>query len=360
MNYKILVVSILTIVLFSGCFNTQEEVIEKPSVKIVKMLDLKNSGSFLRTFTYPSEVYAFQDSSLAFEVNGKIVKFYYKEGQKVKKGSVIAKLDDTIYKANYNAARANYNQALIDYNRYKKLLESKSVAKVQFEKQRQNLQLTKAAIQVAKKNLDETKLLAEFDGVLAKKMVNDFARVTAKQAIVRLQDNSSYKIKFFVPESDIRKVKGELSIEHISSLVDFYITLGNDTNKKYEAKLINISTTAEQVTRTFEATLQMQLQDNVTILPGMTAQVTAIEKEKHKKRVFIPYKAVFSDNTNYSFIWGINENNRVYKQQIQTGSLSGDFVEVIGGLDGVLKIVTSGVRFLEANDEVKEYEKIGD
>jgi RND family efflux transporter MFP subunit len=360
MNYKILVVSILTIVLFSGCFNTQEEVIEKPSVKIVKMLDLKNSGSFLRTFTYPSEVYAFQDSSLAFEVNGKIVKFYYKEGQKVKKGSVIAKLDDTIYKANYNAARANYNQALIDYNRYKKLLESKSVAKVKFEKQRQNLQLTKAAIQVAKKNLDETKLLAEFDGVLAKKMVNDFARVTAKQAIVRLQDNSSYKIKFFVPESDIRKVKGELSIEHISSLVDFYITLGNDTNKKYEAKLINISTTAEQVTRTFEATLQMQLQDNVTILPGMTAQVTAIEKEKHKKRVFIPYKAVFSDNTNYSFIWGINENNRVYKQQIQTGSLSGDFVEVIGGLDGVLKIVTSGVRFLEANDEVKEYEKIGD
>lgn len=360
MNYKILVVSILTIVLFSGCFNTQEEVIEKPSVKIVKMLDLKNSGSFLRTFTYPSEVYAFQDSSLAFEVNGKIVKFYYKEGQKVKKGSVIAKLDDTIYKANYNAARANYNQALIDYNRYKKLLESKSVAKVKFEKQRQNLQLTKSAIQVAKKNLDETKLLAEFDGVLAKKMVNDFARVTAKQAIVRLQDNSSYKIKFFVPESDIRKVKGELSIEHISSLVDFYITLGNDTNKKYEAKLINISTTAEQVTRTFEATLQMQLQDNVTILPGMTAQVTAIEKEKHKKRVFIPYKAVFSDNTNYSFIWGINENNRVYKQQIQTGSLSGDFVEVIGGLDGVLKIVTSGVRFLEANDEVKEYEKIGD
>lgn len=360
MKYKNLVILILTIVLFSGCINSEEEIEQKPSVKVVKILDLKNSGNFARTFTYPSEVYAFQDSSLAFEVNGKIVKFYYKEGQKVKKGSVIAKLDDAIYKANYNAARANYNQALIDYNRYKKLLESKSVAKVQFEKQRQNLQLTKAAIQVAKKNLDETKLLAEFDGVLAKKMVNDFARVTAKQAIVRLQDNSSYKIKFFVPESDIRKVKGELSIEHISSLVDFYITLGNDTNKKYEAKLIDISTTAEQVTRTFEATLQMQLQDNVTILPGMTAQVTAIEKQKHEKRVFIPYKAVFSDNTNYSFIWGINENNRVYKQQIKTGSLSGDFVEVIGGLDGVLKIVTSGIRFLEANDEVKEYEKIGD
>ena len=360
MKYKLLLISMLSILLFTGCNDSNETVEEKPKVKVVKILDLKDSGNFSSSFSYPSEVYAFQDASLAFEVNGKIVKFNYKEGQKVKKGSVIAKLDDAIYKANYNAARANYNQAIADYNRYKKLYESKSVAKVEFERQRQNLHLTKAAIQVAKKNLEETKLLAEFDGVLAKKMVDDFARITAKQSIVRLQDNSSYKIKFFVPESDIQKIKGELSVEHITSLVDFYITLGNDKNKRYKAKLIDISTTAEKVTRTFEATLQMQLQDNVTILPGMTAQVIVIEKEKHKKRIFVPYKSVFSDNSNNSFIWAINENNRVYKQQVQSGNITSDSVEIIDGLKGVLKIVTSGVRFLELNDEVKVYEKIGE
>lgn len=360
MKYRILSILVVSAVLLTGCINEKEEVIEKPSTKVVKILDLKNSENFSRSFSYPSEVYAFQDSSLAFEVNGKVVKFYYKEGQKIKKGSVIAKLDDAIYKANYNAARANYNQALADYNRYKKLYESKSVAKIQFEKQRQNLQLTKAAIQVAKKNLDETKLLAEFDGVIAKKMVNDYARITAKQAIVRLQDNSSYKVKFFVPESDIRKVKGELSVEHIESLVDFYITLGNDKDKKYKAKLIDISTTAEKVTRTFEATLQMQVQDNVTILPGMTAQVNVIEKEQHKKRVFIPYKSIFTNTNNSSLIWAVNEDNRVYKQEIKIGNISGDLVEVLSGLDGVSKIVTSGIRFLQNNDEVKAYEKIGE
>lgn len=359
MKFKTLVISILAITLFSGCINTEDEVEEKPKIKLVKILDLKNSGNFSRSFSYPSEVYAFQDSSLAFEVNGKIVKFYYQEGQKVKKGAVIAKLDDAIYKANYNAARANYNQAITDYKRYKKLYESRSVAKVLFEKQNQNLQLTKAAIQVAKKNLEETKLLAEFDGIMAKKMVNDYARVTAKQAIVRLQDNSSYKIKFFVPESDIQQVKGELSPKNISTIVDFYITLGSD-NKKYEAKLIDISTTAESVTRTFEATLQMKLQENVTILPGMTAQVLAIEKANHKRRVFIPYKAVFTDETRSSFIWAVNNDNRVYKQEVKIGKISGESVEVLSGIEGVLKIVTSGIRFLEANDEVKVYEKIGE
>ena len=104
----------------------------------------------------------------------------------------------------------------------------------------------------------------------------------------------------------------------------------------------------------------MKLQENVTILPGMTAQVLAIEKANHKRRVFIPYKAVFTDETRSSFIWAVNNDNRVYKQEVKIGKISGESVEVLSGIEGVLKIVTSGIRFLEANDEVKVYEKIGE
>ena len=359
MIFKTLLICTISMLLFTACTNEDEKIEKKSSVKTVKIFNLKNSENFTRSFSFPAEIYAFQDTTMAFEVNGKIVKFYYKEGQRLKKGSVIAKLDDAIYKANYNAARANYNQALLDYKRYEKLLKSKSVAQIEFEKRRQNLQVSKANIEVAKKNLAETKLIAEFDGIMAKKMVDDFARITAKQAIVRLQDNSSYKIKFFVPENDIQMLKGEVSTNHISSLIDFYVTFANDKNKKYNAKLIDISTTAQKVTRTFEATLQMQIQDDMTILPGMTAEVKAIVKQQEKKRVFIPYNSVFTDDSKKSFVWAVNHENRVYKQELKLGELSGDSIEVISGIDGISKIVTSGLRFLQSNDEVKEYEKIG-
>ena len=359
MYYKLVTLVFVAVLGFTGCFEQNEEKIEKPKVKIVKIFDVSNSGKILQSSTYPAQVEAFQDVTMAFEVSGKIVKFYYKEGQKVKKGSTIAKLDDAIYKANYNQARANYNQARKDYQRYEKLFNSNSIAKIQFEKQRLNLDVTKAMFQIAKKNFQETKLVAEFDGIMAKKIVQDFARVTAKQPIIRLQDNSSYKIKFFVPENDILQVKGELTPEHISSLVDFHVTLGNNDNKDYKAKLIDISTTAEKVTRTFETTLEMKLQKDVNILPGMTAQVQVIAKELEKKRVFIPYQAVFSDSTNKSYIWVVNKNNRVQKQEVKIGKLSNEFVELLSSLDGISKIVTSGIRFLETNDEVKEYRKIG-
>ena len=359
MIYKTLFICTISMLLFTACTNEDEKIEEKPSVKTVKVFDLKNSGNFARSFSYPAEIYAFQDVTMAFEVNGKIVNFYYKEGEKLKKGSVIAKLDNAIYKANYNASRANYNQAYDDYKRFEKLFKSKAVATIDFEKKRQNLQVTRAKMQVAKKNLEETKLIAEFDGVMAKKMVDDFARITAKQAIIRLQDNSSYKIKFFVPENDIQMLKGEVSTNHISSLIDFYVTFANDKNKKYNAKLIDISTTAQKITRTFEATLQMEIQDNMTILPGMTAEVKAIVKEQEKKRIFIPYNSVFTDDSKKSFVWAINDENRVYKQELNLGELSGDSIEVISGINGISKIVTSGLRFLQSNDEVKEYEKIG-
>ena len=116
----------------------------------------------------------------------------------------------------------------------------------------------------------------------------------------------------------------------------------------------------EKITRTFESTLQMKHQDTLTILPGMTAQVIVVVKNSSEKRVFIPFHAVFTDHTKKSFIWGVNEKNRVFKKEVRLGKLSNNSVEIIGGVDNVSKIVTSGVRFLKPNDEVKEYQKIGD
>ena len=357
--YRILSIILLAGFIFSACEDNNQKIEKKPDVKTVKIFNLEDSINIKKSFSYPAEIYAFQDTTMAFEVNGKIIKFNYKEGQKIKKGDVVAQLDDAIYRANYNASKANYDQALADYKRYKKLLNLKAVSQNDFEKKRQNLQVTKAALNVAKKNLQETKLIAEFDGVIAKKLVDDFERVTAKQPIVRLQDNSSYKIKFFVPENDIQLLKGELSVKNISSLVFFYVTFSNDEDKKYKAKLIDISTTAEKVTRTFEATLQMQIQDDITILPGMTAEVNVIAKNGKENRIFIPYSAVFTDESKKSFVWLMNKENRVFKQEVKLGKPSKDLIEVLSGLNKVSKIVTSGIRFLNEGDKVQEYEKIG-
>lgn len=358
MNFKI--ISLVTIAfLFTGCMNEkQEEKQVEHKTKVVKVFDLKNSTSYQRNSRYPALIYSLQDSTMAFEVSGKITKFYFDEGDFVKKGSVIAKLDDTIYKANYNSALATYNQSKLDYSRYKKLYSTRSIAKRDFEQVKQALDVNFSNLKIAKKNLEETKLIAEFDGVMAKKLVRDYERITAKQPIIRLQDNSSYKVKFFAPESDILEVDQKITEESASQMVDFFVTVGK-LKDKIPAKFVDISTTAEEVSRTFEVTLKINSIKNKNIFPGMTAHVDVIEKAQRTSAMYIPATAVFTNPKRESFVWIINYQNKVSKQKVEIGKMVNDSIEIKSGLKTDSKIVTSGVRFLNENDEIKVYKKIG-
>lgn len=350
----------LILVLLSGCGEEKkQEVIEAKKPKVVKILNIEAQKSKV-SFEYPAEVYAAQDTTMAFEVSGKIVNFNYKEGQKVSKGAVIASLDDTILRANFNSAQANYKQAQMDFNRYKKLFKTRSISKAYMEKTQQNLDVTKSAYEIAKKNLKETKLIAEFDGIIAKKIVDDFERVSAKQPIVLLQDTSYYKIKFFVPEHDILRIDGEFTQKNISRQASFYVTIGNGKKKTFKAVFVDITTMAESVTRTFETTLKIKHPKNTNILPGMTAKVTVIPKQVKKEQFFIPAQAIFSDENNQASIWSIDKDMRVHKKNIKITAMQGNNIQVVDGLANINKIVISGIRFLKENEKIVQYQKLGE
>jgi len=354
-----LVIVVMVSFMFNGCEDVEETTNKKDIVKAVKILDLSNNSNFSNSAEYPAQIHPFKNSELAFELSGKIVKFNFKVGDSLKKGDVVAQLDDTIYKSNLNASKANYEKALSDYKRYQKLYKSKTISIDKLEQVKQNLDVTKSNYEVAKKNFENTKLVAEFDGVLAQKYIEDFARITAKQKIASLQDNTKFKVKFYVPESDIVREKKKISFEEVNDIFDTCVCFGEENGLKYKAKLIDISREAEKVTRTYEATALFDNPGDVNIFAGMTAKIRMIEKNNVDSTIFIPLKAVFSDSSKNSFVWAINKDFKVYKKQIKTGRLEKDSIEVIGGLTNSDKIAISGVNLLKENQQVKSYKKIG-
>jgi RND family efflux transporter MFP subunit len=356
--YKKITMIALCSLLLNGCFKQdKQEAIETKS-KVIKTLNIKDSNSFKNSTQYPAQIHSFQNSIMAFELSGKIVKFYFNIGDKIKKGNLIAKLDDTIYKAKFNSAKATFEKAKLDYERYTKLHRTKSVSQVQYEQAKQNLDISESNYNIAKKNLQNTILKAEFDGVIAKKYVDDFARVTAKQKIIALQDNSKFKVKFFVPENDIIKANKSLNIEDINKRINLFVTLNSDQNKKYNAKLIDISTEAESVTRTYEITALINNPKTTNILPGMTAKIIINLINNNNTQIYIPLSSIFTDHSKSSFVWKIN-NGKVNKVEVQTGKLQQNKIEIIKGLHSGDKIAVSGVNLLNENDKIEEYKKLG-
>lgn len=360
MFYKTLHVSLVALALiFSGCTQETAQETSAPLPRSVKIMELHSTSSPTKSIEFPAQLYALQDTTLAFEVSGKITNFHFQEGQRVKKGETIATLDDVLYQANRNLALANYNQAKADLERNKELYAANALSKANYEKYKQNLEVTQAQYQIAQKNLEETILKAEFDGILAKKIITDFARITAKQPIAILQDISALKVKFFIPEKEIVALQGPLTPQNASDHIDFDVFVGNDKKHSFKARPLHISTTAEQTTRTFEVTLLIEPKEDIVILPGMTATVKATRKKERSKTLFVPFSAIFSDATKKSYVWKVDNGNRITKQEVSLGQIVGDSIEITQGLGRDAKIVTSGVQFLRENEIVKPYEKLG-
>lgn len=291
--------------LFVACDSKSEVSTTKQieQIKTVKILDLNSIDPLLNSTQYPAQIYPYKNTVMAFEVSGKIVKFNYKVSDKLKKGDIIAQLDDEIYRSNFVSAKANYKKAKLDFDRYQTLYKTKTISKSDLEKVKQSYEIAKSNYNIAKKNFENTKLIAEFDGVLAQKSVDDFARITAKQPIVVLQDNSKFKVKFYVPENDIINSNEKIDLKKIANKVDIFVSIGK--KDKYRATLLDISTKAESITRTYETTVLIKNPKNRTILPGMTAKVKAIDKNKTEENIFVPFNSLFTDNSKNSFVWKI-------------------------------------------------------
>lgn len=350
---------LLVLVLFLvGCVdeNIEKEVLQK-SPKIVKVQHLAKMNARDITKEYPAQIQALKNEVLAFEVPGKIVKFHFKAGEAVKKGETIAVLNNQIYQANHSAALSSYKKAKSDFQRAKRLFEKGAISKTNYELGKQGFDVARSKYNVAKKNLDNSKLIAHFDGILAKKIVEDYAVIAPNQAIALLQDKSSLKAEFYIPQTDIIQSQALLSIEDINTKYSFSVQIADQRKTLYSAKLSNIATSAEAITRTYKATAIMENPKEVNILPGMTAKVIVNKKQKSKKRVFTPTSTLFSDHSKNTFVW-ILKQNRVQKIQIKTGTLIGDTVEVVEGLNGDEIVVVSGVNLLHEDEQVEVYKKM--
>lgn len=357
MNFKVNIIFII-LLFFIGCVAEEKETREtKPSPKIVKVQNLQQINIKNNTKEYPAQIKPFKNEVLAFEVPGKIEKFYFKLGEFVKKGDTIATLNNDIYKANYSAALSSYKKAKSDFKRAKNLFDKGAISKTNYELNTQGFDVARSKYNVAKKNLDNSKLIAHFDGVLANKLVEDYAVVAPNQSIALLQDKSFLKAEFYIPQTDIIQTKALPTMKDINTKYNFSVQISDKTNTLFSAKLSDFSTSAEAVTRTYKAVVVMEDPKEVNILPGMTAKVIATKKQNDKKRVFVPSSSLFSDHTKNTYVWTVQEN-KVKKAHIQTGTLIKDMVEVIEGLSGSEVVVTSGVNLLRDDEVIKIYKKM--
>jgi multidrug efflux system membrane fusion protein len=350
--------------LFSACGKSEEPVKTVEPIRPVKLM--KVSGSLAgKTRKLPGTVRASDRADLAFQVPGTLIELPVKEGQKVKKGSLVARLDPRDYETNLRNAegvlaksQAALAYAIAEYRRYVKVKETDPGAvsdsmvalKQAAEKvERANLQSAKASVAAARDQLEYTRLKAPFDGLIAQKYVDNYQEVQAKQAVLSLQNVTDVEVLMDVPElmiAPIRKAKPH-----------FYAEFAADPGRRFDLEVKEFATQADPATQTYRVVLVMPAPAGIRILPGMTVNVGIefAEDAEAGTEMIVPAIAVFADDAGRPQVWVVDPQTRqVHRRAVTTGELTGsDSIRIVSGLNADETIAVSGVSKLREGQTVR-------
>jgi len=353
--------------LLSACGQSEEPAKTVETVRPVKLM--KVGGSLAgKTRKLPGTVRAADRVDLAFQVPGTLVELPVKEGQTVKKGTLVARIDPRDYETNLrNAegvlakAEAGLAYTIAEYKRYVNVKETDagavsdsmvSLKRAAEKVARADLQSAKATVAAAEDQLEYTRLKAPFDGVIAQKYVDNFKEVQAKEAVLSLQNVTDVEVIIDVPELMIAPIR--------KTLPRFYAEFTADPIRRFELQIKEFATQADSVTQTYRVVLAMPAPSGIRILPGMTVNVAIefTEEAEAGAEILIPAIAVFADDAGHSQVWVVDpQTMKAQRREVTTGDLSGsDSIRIVSGLNADETIAISGVSTLSEGQTVRALE----
>ncbi len=327
----------------------------EPVVRPVKMIEIGGPGTTVRR-EYPGAIEPTLNADLSFDVDGRIEEFLVVEGQEVKQGELLARLDERDYKSDLDAAKAEQGRAKAFLDRVRKASRTGAISAQELTDAEARNSQAEAQLRIKQKAYDDTFLRAPFEGRVARRLVRDFKSVLSKQAVLVLQDDSRLEIKVDVPERDMSGSQRNASNEERTRRIKPRVVVTSIPDREFPAEVTELATTADTETRTFEATLAFEKPDDTRILPGMTAKVI-VDVPLDDDVIRLPARSAIGDDTGAAYVWRIDPDSMTASRApVRLGPLVGGDVQIVSGLSAGDLVAVSGVNQLREGMRVSRYQ----
>lgn len=345
---KIYLFAISVMLLATSCGHKKEG--DVTLIRPVKTATASSQSVIRKDFS--GIVEAVEYVKLAFRVSGQVINLPVVEGQRVKKGQLIAAIDPRDISLQYAADKAAYETAAAQVERNKRLLGRQAISVQEYEISVANYQKAKSAYELSSNNMRDTKLTAPFDGSIEKRLVENYQRVNSGEGIVQLVNTQKLRIKFTVPDDYLYLLRAKD--------VTFKVVFDTYPDTVFNAKLeeyLDISTagTGIPVTITIEdPAFNRSLYD---VKPGFTCKIklaSDVAPFLEEKLVNIPLSAIFGESENQkTYVWVVKDN-KVSKREVTVYSPTGEANALISaGVQPGETIVIAGVHQLVDGQTVK-------
>lgn len=320
----------------ASCHHSAEkEVVHPVSVKVIAL----RSGAVGNGIAYDGTIMASQTVDLSFQVSGTLLRIPVETGEYVKMGQLIAEVDETTYRNQYNAQLAQAKLAKENYTRVAEVFRKGSIAEIKMLEAKSSYDQATAAANAVYQNIKHCRIYAPASGYIGSKRMEAGATAGPGVPVVQLLNIAEVDITFPVPEAEINKYKkGDKATISVAALND----------KTIQGQVEEVGLLSVQGSASYMLKVRVKNGDRV-LKPGMLCKVSFDKSSPSTaKELMIPANAVQVDEKGENFVY-IVAGDHAERRNIETGGLYNNDIVVKSGLTGNDQLIISGYHKLNDN-----------
>jgi multidrug efflux system membrane fusion protein len=332
---------IVFLIVITGCRNNQPKtVVGLPT--IVKVIEISPESISIPVHS-SGILLSSEELKLSFKTGGIVSKIPVREGDRVKKGQVIASLNLSEINAQVNLAGNAYQKALRDLNRAKNLYADSVATLEQLQNATTALSFAKSNLEIARFNQTHSTILAPDNGIILRQFSRENELVSQGYPVFLFgTSGKNWKVKTGLADRDVVKIN-----QGDSAIVTFDAWPGI----KFPALVDQVGEMANPATGTYDA--ELILKDNGYRFAAGFVAASDIFPSRKESYLLIPVGSIIDADGQSGYVFTVSDSNTVRKIRVTIVTISGDRVAIRGTPAWIKEIVYEGAAYLKDGEKVR-------
>jgi membrane fusion protein (multidrug efflux system) len=314
---------------------------DKPKVEAVTVeTGAVTQGDITATYAGTATLEAEHEARLVAELGGVVLNLAVEEGQSVKKGQVLARVDGDRAALQLRQAEVALQRIAHNDARNESLYAKQLIARNAYEQNKSDLATSRAEVEMARLTLSKSSIVAPFDGVVTRRWVKLGQLLKATEPVFDIADFTALKAKLRVPERASVALRPGQSVEFSADALP---------HRRFDAKVERVAPMVDAASGTVEIVIAVNNSD-ASLRPGLFSRLT-VAYDNVAAATLAPKAAVMSDASGSSVF--TVQDGKAHRVPVTLGYESGKNVQVLAGLSVGNEVIVAGQSALTEGTRVE-------